>query len=98
MENTTTLIAVGLGIGAGYLFLKSQNQNTQFNTYPNFPTISSQPRPNTPEWAIWANAIIASFGNVAALWAPGGPFYNNPNVTNQGFDVNIDPREFGGFV
>lgn len=64
-----------LAIGAAAILLltgssRQQAYAPQFQHIPPMP-----PRSNAQEYAAWANAIIATFGNIAALWQPGGPFY-----------------------
>lgn len=45
------------------------------------------PRPNrqmNPQaFQQWVNSILATYGAVSALWQPGGPFHNDPNVDFQ---------------
>jgi len=87
-KDTKTLILLGL---IAYLILRQQKQTSQ----PVQPTYyPPAPPPRTPEWQKWVRAILASAQNVAALWAPGGPFYNqNPQdiqqVLNQGGTIPI---------
>lgn len=79
--DTKTLIVGGILL---YILTRkknttSGNQPPQTNYYPTPP-----PR-NTPQWAQWAKAIVSTAGNVASLWAPGGPFYNE--LADDVFDV-----------
>lgn len=67
-----------LGVGAFLLLSKKQNYSYQprpYNYYPNIPP----PPPNTAQaFSNWVNAILNSYGAVADLWEPGGPFYQLP--------------------
>jgi len=61
--------------------------------YYNPNTVPQMPSSNTPQWAQWVNTITNTYGAVAWLWAPGGPFYKiptgdifdtvNPNILSQ---------------
>lgn len=61
--------------GAAALFLLS-NQQRQQQYAPQFQQVPPPPRNNARDFAAWASAIVNTFGNVAELWQPGGPFYN----------------------
>ena len=91
-RNNTTALAVGLGILAGVLFLRKPAP-----VFPSFPAAPPPPPRNSPEWQDWAQRIIGLYGTIAALWEPGGPFYN-PNDTDELFDGNLDPNAFGNVV
>ncbi len=99
MNNTTNILLVLILGGAAAYFISSQDSSNQQQVTPQYPywghpNIPVEPQPNTPAWAAWANAIIGIAGNAISLWQPGGPFYNNPNVTNQGFDMTINPDDW----
>lgn len=68
-------------LGVGAFLLLSQKQRPQsgpYNYYPNIPP-PPPPRPNTAQaFGNWVNAILNSYGAVAELWEPGGPFYQLP--------------------
>lgn len=69
-------------IGGLLLYMLSRrNNNASTNNNQQQPPVYTYPQPpaqNSPQWAQWAQTIISTFGNVAQLWAPGGPFYNQP--------------------
>lgn len=62
-------------VGIAAFMLLSQKQN-RYNHYQNYPTVPPQPpRNNAAAWQHWTQTIIGTYGMVADLWAPGGPFY-----------------------
>lgn len=72
-----------LGAGAVLLLMQSQSNQQQVwypqggGYYYNFPDIP--PAPSTAQaFQQWVDAITSAYGNIAALWQPGGPFYQNP--------------------
>lgn len=99
MDNTLKYILGGGLILLALNQLKGQGSNVPGNIqpggyyppgqypYPNFPTVP--PPPSTPQQiADWAAAITSTFGNVASLWQPGGPFYQNPSAPPPPPEVN----------
>jgi len=72
--DTKTIVIGGLLL---YMLSRRGGENGNNNNTPaqNFPPAPVQ---NTPSWQLWANTIIGTAGNVASLWQPGGPFYNQP--------------------
>ena len=70
-----------LGVGAFLLLSQKQRppyQTGPYNYYPNIPP-PPPPRPNTAQaFSDWVSAILNSYGAVADLWQPGGPFYQLP--------------------
>jgi len=66
-----TLALVGVGV---YLLMKGSNTPPHYN----YPQIPPAPPPNTQQWQQWVAVIAQTFGTVADLWAPGGPFYKQP--------------------
>ena len=87
-NNTKLYIGAALLAGVAILLLKNKQSQAQPQPYYNYPQIPPAPAaPQTPAWTQWANAIIDTFGNVADLWQPGGPFYN---TGNQAEDVIFD--------
>lgn len=70
--------AIGLTLVAGtaiyFIFLRKPKQ--QF--IPNQSYVPPPPANKTPQAiAAWVQAITSIYGNVAPLFQPGGPFYNN---------------------
>lgn len=65
------MLLIGL---AAVLLLTQRKQTPVYQNYPQIPP--SPPQSNAQAWQEWASAIIATYGNVAQLWQPGGPFYN----------------------
>lgn len=64
--------------GVAVYMLITQNQK-RYNTYQNYPTVPPQPpRNNAQAWQQWVQTIIGTYGMVAELWQPGGPFYQVP--------------------
>lgn len=62
---------------AGVAVFMLLNQRKQYNQYQNYPYVPPQPpRNNAAAWQQWAQAIIGTYGMVAELWQPGGPFHN----------------------
>lgn len=74
--DTKTLI-IG-GIILYMLTRKKQNTGNSGSPPPQTYNYPTPPPRNTQAWAAWAKAIISTAGNVASLWQPGGPFYNQP--------------------
>lgn len=90
-DNTGTWILIGLGV---FLLL----QQRQVTTYPpgqypyqNFPNIPQAPSTKGQAFQQWAQSIVNLYGNIKALWEPGGPFYKHR--TDDIFDViDVDPN------
>jgi hypothetical protein len=61
---------VGLGI---YLITRQGGQQNLPQPQP-LPVPPKPPR-NSPNFQAWAAAILSVYGQVASLWEPGGPFY-----------------------
>jgi len=74
-DNTLAYIIIGVGA----LLLLSRNRATQTTqTQPryNFQNIPPPPPPNqAAAFQMWAQTILNSYGQIAELWKPGGPFY-----------------------
>lgn len=78
------LLVLGL-LAAGYFLLKKKN--TPYNYYQQYPYIPPAPQKNTQAWQQWVATIVQSFGAVANLWAPGGPFYNSGLNQQQAIEI-----------
>lgn len=62
-----------LGVAAWMMLRRRQPAtNPQFQNVPPPP-----PRNNAAAYQQWIQTIIGTYGTIAALWQPGGPFYNN---------------------
>jgi hypothetical protein len=60
-----------------------------YNYYPSFPQVPPAPQNNAAAFQAWASAILSTFGNVASLWEPGGPFYQEAGTPgSEMIDVN----------
>lgn len=96
-SKTIGLIALIGGLGAiAYYFIR---------TRPSFQNVQPAPTTNTaaPQFAQWAALIMSVYGNIAALWKPGGPFHqfdydevidaiqtNNPTIDTNPYDFTTD--------
>lgn len=67
------LIGIALLGVAAYLITRKAPAYT--GPYQNIPPA---PPPSSPNFQIWVNTILKTFGQVADLWKPGGPFYKQP--------------------
>ena len=81
---------------AAFMLLQGQNRSTYAPQFQNAPPM---PQTNTAQaWQNWINAVVNLYGNVAALWQPGGPFYQAQAAgaipaTN---DIYLPPNPFDG--
>lgn len=74
-----------LGIAA--FMVINQRPQTQYS--PQFQNIPPAPPRNNPQrFSQWANAILNAYGDIAALWQPGGPFHNYK--TSDIYDTTVD--------
>lgn len=87
------LIGVALLAGLAY-YLYSQQQTTRYTgAYQNVPP----PPPRTsPNYQVWVNTILQTFGQVADLWKPGGPFYKSQVPPPTGGGPVQNPAAPGG--
>ncbi|MEL6141440.1 MAG: hypothetical protein AAFU67_07460 [Bacteroidota bacterium] len=70
-SNNTAILLVG---GALLLFFMNNQSTPRY--IPQQTYIPPAPPPNQASaWADWARTIISIYGDVAALYQPGGPFY-----------------------
>lgn len=84
-DNQKLIIAGLLGFVAWQVLKKPAATTT---TPPTSYTQYQQPPPkNTPAWTAWAQGIINTFGVVANLWAPGGPFYKQNITPEQAVEI-----------
>lgn len=68
---------IGLAVLAGlayYLYTKQQQAPRYTGQYQNIPP---PPPRASPNYQVWVNTILQTFGKVADLWKPGGPFYKS---------------------
>ncbi len=63
-----------LGGLAAYLLTRQQAPQYR-GPYQNIPP---PPPQSSPNFQVWVNTILQTFGQVADLWKPGGPFYQQP--------------------
>lgn len=63
------------GMGLYYFMSRPPVYSQEFQYVPTPP-----PPNNSAAFQAWVDAILKTFGTVAALWAPGGPFYNQPGA------------------
>lgn len=76
-KSNTQLIGLVLLGGAALYFLMKQQQPQYAGPYTNIPP---PPPTSSANYQIWVDTILKTFGTVASLWAPGGPFYNQPGA------------------
>lgn len=84
-RQNNTLLTVGL-IGLG-VYLLSRRTPPPYNYYPQYPQIPPAPPTGTQQWQQWVSLVVNTFGTVANLWAPGGPFYNQPINQAQAIEI-----------
>lgn len=80
--NKKTLAYVILGGAAVLLLTRRGNAQVPPRNINVTPPPPPPPSNNANAWAMWAQTIMQAYGNVAALWQPGGPFYRN-NISDQ---------------
>lgn len=85
-QKNDKLLILGLLV-AGYLLLKKKPTSTPYNYYQQYPYIPPAPAQNTQKWQAWVSAIVNTFGAVANLWAPGGPFYQSGLSQSQAIEI-----------
>lgn len=75
------IIFLGFGAIAIYMLMNSNRQNQVQNWAPQFQRTLPPPpaQVNSAQWAQWAQIVLNTYGNIAALWQPGGPFYKGPS-------------------
>lgn len=75
--NATTAILFGVG-GLALLAMLGRQQRYQDPSPTNFQNFPAPPpsTANQGQWQAWVALALNTFGEVAALWEPGGPFYN----------------------
>lgn len=95
MKNSSKTIGIALLVAVGAYFLLSR-RSTQAPAPPaNYPP--APPRNNAQAWAQWASQMISLFGQSAALFQPGGPFYRvKPEEVNDAINTYVNPYEMGG--
>ena len=77
-------------LGAAAVYLLTQQQRPAYYA-PQFQQLPPPPpRNRAAEFQAWINLVLSAYGNIAALWQPGGPFYN------QGIPQNPSANYTGG--
>lgn len=84
-DNQKLIIAGLLGFVAWQVLKKPAATTTLPPNYTQYP--SPPPRQNTQAWQIWVQGIINTYGAVAQLWAPGGPFYGKGISQEQAIEI-----------
>lgn len=84
-SKNNNLITLGL-IGVG-VYLLTKQQTPRYNYYPQYPQIPPAPPPGTAQWQQWVSLVVNTVGAVANLWAPGGPFHNQPLNQAQAIEI-----------
>lgn len=80
IDTKTLLLLAGVGLLGWALLKRSQPDPRNWQQYlPPQPPPPSQGG-NAQEWQQWINLAMNTFGQVASLWQPGGPFYNQPDA------------------
>ena len=83
--DTKTILIAGLVGAVAYFATRKPSQSlttAQLLALMQQQSLAQKPVSNTPQ-AIqaWVQTLIGTFGNVYALWQPGGPFYKpSPQV------------------
>lgn len=86
------LIVLGV---AAFMMLRRRQQPaySQFQNVPPPP-----PRNNSAAYQQWIQTIIGTYGTIAELWQPGGPFYNNVSQQEAQQAVNsTDPYDYNPY-
>lgn len=87
MKNKNLILAIALGVGVYLLTRRRSQAPTQPVSFPAAP-----PRSNAQAWASWASSMISLFGQSAALFQPGGPFYRmRPEEVNDAIAPYVNP-------
>jgi len=97
-NSSKKLLIGGIIILAAVLLLRKQN--TVPATQQNFNNLPPAPPRGTPQWAQWAALVVGTFGQVAQLWQPGGPFHgtNQNEVMQTVDDVNANNWSYGDWI
>jgi hypothetical protein len=72
MKNNQLMAVLILGGVAAYYFLNQKQTQSYAPKYSNLPP---PPAPTSPNYQVWVDSILKTFGAVSDLWKPGGPFY-----------------------
>lgn len=97
------LVLGAFGAIAYSLFKSGKFDNVQPAPVP-VPNQNSNAQ-QVQQWQMWVTLIMSQFGNIAALWKPGGPFYNYSyedviDYVDPGTDTNPvdwEPGDGGGY-
>lgn len=87
-------IGIAMIAGAALLYiLKPKQQVIRIPASYNPNQVPPQPpQQNSPQWQNWVNLVIGTYGAVAWLWQPGGPFYKVP--TGNVYDALPNPGAY----
>ena len=94
--NATTAILFGVG-GLALLAMLGRQQRYQDPTPTNFQNFPAPPpsTANQGQWQAWVSLALNTFGQVANLWEPGGPFYNVAETDE--FNLALDQLSYYGW-
>ena len=80
-------ISSNLGLGAStagtFQFQLTYDHNTLKDLLASSERLDDD-RNRAAEFQAWINLVLSTYGNIAALWQPGGPFYNQGIPQNPG--------------
>ena len=83
MKNKNIAYLLLGGIAIYYLMRNQQPRQAFIPNQTYVPPPPPQGQSNGQAWSQWVGTIVNSFGTVASLWAPGGPFHNQPITPEQ---------------
>ena len=90
-NNNKQLLGMLLLGGLAVYYFSQQQRPTYTGPYQNVPP---PPPQNSPNYQAWVTTILQTFGQVADLWKPGGPFYKTnipPPAPPPGGDLADNP-------
>ncbi|MEL6394201.1 MAG: hypothetical protein AAFR97_15775 [Bacteroidota bacterium] len=80
-------------LGAAAVYFLTQSNRPRYAP-PFYQAPPPPPRNRAAEYQAWINLILQTYGNVAALWQPGGPFYNQGIPQNPGSNFTGDLPDY----
>lgn len=75
-DNTKTIAILAIAGAAAWYFMSQRNAPPVYA--PQYATVPPPPPQQSPNYQLWVDTVLKTFGQTAALWAPGGPFYKQP--------------------